>query len=90
MHDAVRVDVGVDEPELDLVHAVGEQPLPTAQRDRIDEQVQLVHEAIGEQSLDKPSAAADVDRAVDVRLELLDGGRVVRSDHGGVGPLDAR
>ena len=74
------------ERELERRVALGEQPLAGAERERIDEQVELVDQAVGEHRSHQPGAAADVEVAVELLLQAPDRRRVVRSDDLRVAP----
>ena len=67
--------------------AVAPEPLALAERDRVDEQVQVVDQALGQQRADQLAAAGDVDDAVPLLLEPTDRVRVVGAERGRVGPL---
>jgi hypothetical protein len=51
------------ERELSRGARISEQPLTAATRQRVDEQVQIVYQAAGQQRPDQGPAAADVDVA---------------------------
>ena len=70
MDDSVVQALGAQQRHGGLRAALGEQPRALADGDRVDEQVQLVDQAVGDQGADQGGAAADVDAAVDAVLEL--------------------
>jgi hypothetical protein len=89
VHDAVLVDVVRLENELVLL-ALGPEPLALAERDRVDEEVDLVDEPVADEAADQLAAAGDVDDAVALLLEAADRVGVVRADRGRVRPLLGR
>src|SRR3954453_8619157 len=80
MHDAVLVHLRAREPELERRVAFREESLAGAERERIDEQVELVDQAVGEHRAHQAGAAADVEVAVELLLQAPDCRGVVRAD----------
>jgi len=80
MHNPVAVGLRPGQGELRGRTAVGEQALPCAARDRVDEQVQFVDQAVREHGPDQRAAPADVDVAVHPVLEITDAVRTVRAE----------
>src|SRR5215471_513876 len=72
IHDSAVVGLRPGECELGYRAAVGEQPSAGAVCQRKYEQVQLVDQPVGEHRLNEAAAAADVDPAVDLVLEVTD------------------
>src|SRR5215467_11365718 len=87
VQDSVAVGLRSGERELGGRAGVSEQPLAAATCQRVDEQVQIVDEAVGEQRLDQSPAATDVDGAVDLVLEVTDRARAIRAKDRGVAPV---
>src|SRR5580765_4571548 len=77
----------LDEPQLQPVDSVGEEPPPATEDCGEDHQPQLVDEVCREQCPDQGSAAGDEDGAVRVVLELRDRGDDVAGEDGRVLPL---
>src|SRR5215468_12068219 len=87
VQDSVAVGLRSGERELGGRGGVSEQPLTLAMCQRVDEQVQVVDQAVGEQCPDQGPAAADVDGAVDLVLEVTDRARAVGAKDRGVAPV---
>src|SRR6266496_6336859 len=87
MQDSVAVGLRSGERELGCRAGVSEQPLTAAMCQRIDEQVQIVDQAVGEQCPDQGPAAADVNVAVDLVLEVTDRARAIGAKDRGVAPV---
>src|SRR5689334_20482415 len=85
--DAVVVALAGCQREAQWRRAVGEETRPRPAGERVDEQVQLVDQAVGEQAPNERRAAADVDVTVGLTLEALDRVRVVGAERGGVPPV---
>src|SRR6516165_3496262 len=87
VQDSVAIGLRSGERELGGRGGVGEQPLTTAMCQWVDEQVQVVDQAVGQHRPDQGPAAADVDVAVDLVLEVTDRARAVGAKDRGVAPV---
>jgi hypothetical protein len=70
--DAVVVEGAGGEGAFARCGVFGERARPACAGERVDEEMQLVDEAVGEQSVDERATAADVEVTVDVALQLPD------------------
>src|SRR5215831_17846358 len=87
IEDSVAVGLRSGERELSRGARISEQPLTAAMRQRVDEQMQIVHQTVGQQRPDQGPAAADVDVAVDLVLEVTDRARAIGAKDRGVVPI---
>src|SRR5262249_11492556 len=86
VQDSVAVGLRSGERELGCRAGVSEQPPPGTGHQRVDDQVQAVGQAAGEQRPDQGPAATDVDAALDPVLQIADRARAITAKDGGVAP----